>query len=348
MSESKETTERAPRLKRAFPSYSIEDSLIVIRTLKELNGGNPWTGEELGKALERGSKSPEFYYLTAASRDYGFTEGTSRTKTIEVAPLGREYLFAPTPEDEKAAIHKAFDNVEVFKQVYQYYQGSKLPEMKYLQNNLEGRFAIDPALHEDFYRIYVANCDFMGGRDSVSRSNGVPAQPLMQTSLVVGSPTTKAQARVFVAMPFTEKTGVYPKGFYDEVLRNLITPAAVEAGFEVYTARKDGSDLIHSTIINDLIEAPIVLADLTEHNPNVLFELGFRMAQDKPVVLIRAKGTAPIFDVDNLLRVWDYNPNLWRSSLEQDIPALSKHLKGAWDNRNSDKTYVKILTGKGA
>lgn len=35
----------------------------------------------------------------------------------------------------------------------------------------------------------------------------------------------------------------------------------------------------------------MVLADLTEHYPNVLFELGMRMHLDKPVALVRAKGT---------------------------------------------------------
>ncbi|MBS1824727.1 MAG: hypothetical protein JST93_05365 [Acidobacteria bacterium] len=39
-----------------------------------------------------------------------------------------------------------------------------------------------------------------------------------------------------------------------------------------------------AVIINDLIEADLVIADLTEHNPNVLFELGVRMVQDKPVL----------------------------------------------------------------
>ena len=45
-------------------------------------------------------------------------------------------------------------------------------------------------------------------------------------------------------------------------------------------------------------------------HPNVLFELGVRMAQERPVVLIRALGTPALFDVDNLLRVFEYNPNL--------------------------------------
>ncbi len=80
--------------------------------------------------------------------------------------------------------------------------------------------------------------------------------------------------------------------------------------------------MIQATIINSLVEADLVIADLTEHNPNVLFELGVRMAQERPVVLIRALGTPGLFDVDNLLRVFEYNPNLWPTTVEKDMPNL--------------------------
>jgi hypothetical protein len=124
-----------------------------------------------------------------------------------------------------------------------------------------------------------------------------------------------------------------------------LTPAAQASGFTVKTANRQGSDLIQSTIINDLIEADLVIADLTEHNPNVMFELGVRMTEDKPVVLIKALGTGPLFDVDNMLRAFEYSPNLWRTTLEKDSPNLKEFIKGTWDNRGSEKSYMKILRG---
>ena len=83
--------------------------------------------------------------------------------------------------------------------------------------------------------------------------------------------------------------------------------------------------MIQSTIINDLIEGDLVIADLTEHNPNVMFELGVRIAQEKPVVLMKAEGTGPLFDIDNMLRVFEYNPNLWQTTIEKDLPDLRFH-----------------------
>ena len=96
---------------------------------------------------------------------------------------------------------------------------------------------------------------------------------------------------------------------------------------------------------NDLIDADLVIADMTEHNPNVMFELGMRMAQDKPVVLIKAHGTGQIFDVDNMLRVFEYSPNLWPTTVEKDMPNLRDFVRGAWDNRGSEKSYMKIFRG---
>ena len=64
----------------------------------------------------------------------------------------------------------------------------------------------------------------------------------------------------------------------------------------------------------------VIQARLDEgHNPNVLFELGMRMAFGSPTVLTEAKGTHTILDVDNMLRVFEYDPALWTSTVESDV-----------------------------
>jgi hypothetical protein len=144
-------------------------------------------------------------------------------------------------------------------------------------------------------------------------------------------------------MPFVERDeDRYPTGFFAEVLSSVFTPAITGAGLQVRTAQRPGSDLIQSTIVTELLEADLVLADLTEHNPNVLFELGMRIAENKPVVLIRSKGTGRIFDVDHVLRIEEYSPNLWPSTVAEDCPKLEAHIKAAWDNRDSVETYRNI------
>ncbi|MBI1345135.1 hypothetical protein GC163_02485 [bacterium] len=145
-------------------------------------------------------------------------------------------------------------------------------------------------------------------------------------------------------MPFSEKgTNPRPTSFFDEVFTSLLTPACNKADFGVETARKHGSDVIHHTIVKELDEADLVIADLTDHNPNVLFELGIRIALDKPVLLIRAMGTPPIFDVDHMMRVFEYDPRLWKSTIDGDITGLSEHVKGGWENRDKNISYMRLL-----
>ena len=335
--------------KRPFPAFSLEKALKVPKVIKEKNAGRPWPPTDVAMAIGVKHKTEEFYYLTASSRDYGLTTGYRASKNIALAPLGQELVYSPSLEVEKEAAKKAFLNVSLFAKVYEYYNGGPLPEMQYLKNILESQFEVDPKYHQQFLSVYSENINYLEkfGISSVGGAIEV-SKPKNDSHQIAGTKTqkTKSNLTLFVAMPFTEKTDKYPKGYYEEVLTNLITPAAEQAGFTVSTARKEGSDVIHSTIVNDLLDADLVIADLTEHNPNVLFELGLRMANNQPIVIIRSKGTPPIFDVDNLLRVLEYDSNLWLSTTKFDIPRISSHIKAAWENKAIGPTYMNILRRK--
>jgi hypothetical protein len=218
-------------------------------------------------------------------------------------------------------------------------RGSDLPELKYLSNTLQREFGLEPEVHTDFSNVFRENCIYLG----ITSGEVSSSEEERPRTVTVGEPSGKTSLRAFVIMPFVEKHASRAAGFFDEVLRSLITPAGLEAGFLVQTANRKGSEVIQSTIINDLLDADLVIADLTDHNPNVLFELGLRMAEDKPVALIKAADTGRIFDVDNMLRVFEYKPHLWRSTIEVDLPALTAHIKATWENRSDGQTYMKIL-----
>jgi len=328
------------RATRPYPKVVLAKALEVAQQIKDKNGGNPWTPAEVAAALGMGAHSPAFYYLTAAARDFGLTLGTRDTPQIELTDLGRAIVYAPSPDAEKAKKLEAFQKIELFTKVLAHYKGSNLPEMKYVGNTLESKFGLAPQFHEEFSRVFKENCAYLGITSGEAPAEGEHGGP---STVTVGEPAKKSGVRAFVVMPFTEKGDARPKGFFTEVLRSLITPAAVEAGFNVQTANRQGSDVIQSTIVNDLLDADLVIADLTDHNPNVLFELGLRMAAEKPVALVKALGTGRVFDVDNMLRVYEYQPQLWRSTLEQDLPEITKHVKAAWDNRAKDPSYMSIL-----
>jgi hypothetical protein len=343
----KQKEEEKKKVERPYPRVTLENAIRVVTAIKEKNAGNPWPPEEVAKALGVGSKTGPFWYLTAGARDYNLTEGTSRTEKISLTGLGRRVVFPKSPEESIVAKREAFLNVDVFRKVLEYYNGSALPEKEYLSNTLRTEFGLDPDTHDEFVDLFQKNCKYLGiGNKFSSEPRIVPiTQPIGDnnegTYVVAGS---DAEGPVcFVIMPFTERDAAHSPGFFQEVLNSLIVPAAKKAGFVVRTANRHGSDVIQSTIVTELLKADLVVADLTEHNPNVLFELGMRMREDKPVALIKATGTGRIFDVDNMLRVVEYDSCLWPSTLREDLPKLAEHIQATWNNRNADISYMKLL-----
>lgn len=342
-------TARAPR--RKYPRATFEDAMKIPQVLKDKNGGNPWSTDEVAKALDQSKMTNTFFYIIASSREFGLTDGSRDSAQISLTDFGRELVYAPSEEAEAKLKKKAFQKVDLFVRVLDYYKGSHLPEMKYLSNTLENEFGIHRDHHEEFSVLFKRNCEYLeigegykseeGEKQDGADAGGPSVDP--QKTVTLAEPESETGLKCFVIMPFSERTDQYSEGFFDEVLGRLIAPAGREAGFTVKTANRQGTEVIHSTIINDLLDADLVVADLTEHNPNVLFELGMRMANDKPVALIRAKGTGPVFDVDSMLRVLDYDPNLWSSTVERDLPKITEHIKATWKNRDSQDTYLKIL-----
>jgi hypothetical protein len=342
------------RSPRSFPAVTLEEALRIPTVIKVNNGGNSWSPEEVAQAVGWSAKRTEFFYLAGGSAAYGLTSGGWKAPKIELTALGREIVYPGDPMTERTKKLEAFLSIEVFAKVLQYYKGSDLPEMRYLGNTLERNFSIPREQHEDFSRIFRANCDYLGvekgysseqpsGSTALNGAGIKPPSPPSPSSITLAEPEQGSTLTAFVIMPFVERDLLHSQGFFSEVLKSLITPAAREAGFIVKTANRHGSDVIQSTIINDLLAADLVIADLTEHNPNVLFELGVRMADDLPVCLIKATGTGQIFDVDNMLRVYPYSSNLWASTIEKDLPNLTDHIRGAWETRNNENTYMKIL-----
>lgn len=337
---------RSSNRKLLYPKSTLEEAMHIVEAIKSKNGGNAWDPDNVAKAVGYPSKkNNRFYYMTAASRDFGLTNGTREAKRISLTEFGRKVAYPETPEKELALRREAFLKVEVFRKVFEYYKGNKLPEMKYLSNTLKSNFSLPEKDHKEFSELFEANCEYVkidalsidpGAKGSGTESEG-------RATLTMADAKNASNLTCFVIMPFREREEKHVIGFFDELLQNVIIPAGREAGFNIRTAIRKGSDVIQSTIINDLLGADLVLADLTEHNPNVLFELGMRMAMDKPVVLIRAEGTGQIFDVDNMLRVYDYSPNLWASTIKKDVPKLTEFIRASWENRKSEQTYLRIL-----
>ena len=90
----------------------------------------------------------------------------------------------------------------------------------------------------------------------------------------------------------------------DQVLRHIIRPA-VQSEYVVVRADEIAEPgLITSQIMQRVIEDDLVIADLTDLNPNVLYELAVRHAVLKPFVQIIASGQTIPFDVSGIRTIF--------------------------------------------
>lgn len=240
----KAKSQRQAKPKRTFPQFTIEESRKIADALKQFNAGNPWAPKDIAAALKMG-RSNNFFYLTASSRDYDLTIGTRDTEKIELSSLGRKLVYPKSQQEEAEAIQSAFRSVELFKNVFDYYQGENLPEIQYLKNTLKTEFGVSEEYQDDFYDIYQSNLSYLKSKGELPTAlPNVAAAKAGASSIILGESNNAGTLVAFVAMPFSEKTSAYPKGYFDEVLKHLITPAAVKANFNARTAKKAGSEVI--------------------------------------------------------------------------------------------------------
>ena len=84
----------------------------------------------------------------------------------------------------------------------------------------------------------------------------------------------------------------------DQVLKHIIRPAVSECGYEAIRADEiDKPGIITSQVIQHVVNDALVVADLTERNPNVFYELAIRHAIAKPLVQLMESGEQIPFDV---------------------------------------------------
>ncbi len=80
-------------------------------------------------------------------------------------------------------------------------------------------------------------------------------------------------------------------------VNRILSEAIVSAGYKArMVSESDGSGIIQKNIVQNLYYDPIVVCDVSGKNPNVMFELGLRLAFDKPTVIVKDDKTDYSFD----------------------------------------------------
>lgn len=139
-------------------------------------------------------------------------------------------------------------------------------------------------------------------------------------------------AKIFLSMPFSEA--------FNPVADTIRHAAADEMHHVYRTDDQLLSQSIPSVIFHSIRESSIVIADLTDNNPNVLNEVGIAQAMGKPLILIsqRSAEEAP-FNIRSL-RILTY--------VQTDLKQLSNKLRQALSEAASPSESLRMLLMPGS
>lgn len=133
-----------------------------------------------------------------------------------------------------------------------------------------------------------------------------------------------------IIMPIATMSPEYPESHWTDI-RHIIDAAIKKAGFiPRIVSDSEDSTIIHKSIINNIYTDPIIVCDVSNKNANVMFELGMRLAFNKPVVIIKDDKTGYSFDTSNIQHL-GYRKDLRHNTVEKFIDDLAAKIKATHD-----------------
>lgn len=139
--------------------------------------------------------------------------------------------------------------------------------------------------------------------------------------------------KVFVAMPFwTDGKGngdvkevIRYNKVYEQALKEVVGSENPHINLELIPImlRKGKAVRIDSQILTEIEEADIFIGDITENNHNVIFEIGYAAALNKPSIIVRKSSFTepPPFDIDKILyKQYEYD----EANFEKTLTSILK------------------------
>lgn len=129
----------------------------------------------------------------------------------------------------------------------------------------------------------------------------------------------------------------------DKLLKHILKPVCDKNGFDcVRVDELNDSNSLTDTIINYLTKSDLVIADLTGHNPNAFFELGYRTAIGKNTIHLKQKNDKIPFDISTI-RTFNYDLTDL-DSVEEVKDRIDKTIQNMKFNTSSTVELIKDET----
>jgi heterodisulfide reductase subunit C len=157
----------------------------------------------------------------------------------------------------------------------------------------------------------------------------------------VASPTGSPAKTCGLVMPISSIDERTEQHWLD--VRSVLNDAIKDAGFEAnLVSDADDIGVIQKRIVQNLYENPLVLCDVSARNPNVMFELGMRLAFDKAVIIVKGDHTPYIFDTGQIEHL-EYPRDLRFTDIVKFKKNVTYKIKATYESANNDPKYVSFL-----
>jgi hypothetical protein len=130
----------------------------------------------------------------------------------------------------------------------------------------------------------------------------------------------------------------------DGLIHAVIEPTLAQLGFKALVAHRiDAPGSITRQVIEQLLSAELVVANLTELNPNVMYEVAVRHCTGLPIVVLAEHGTKLPFDLSDERTVFYHNDMHGAVDVR---PSLEKAIKSALELPEADNPVYRAARGK--
>ncbi|TDC89299.1 hypothetical protein E1161_21630 [Saccharopolyspora aridisoli] len=113
----------------------------------------------------------------------------------------------------------------------------------------------------------------------------------------------------------------------NQVFKHVVKPVFEYQGYSCTRGDTiEQSGHITTQVLEKILNAQVVVADLTDHNPNVFYELAIRHVTGKPFIQLIAQGQNPPFDIHGFRTIQLDHKDL--DSAEEAKKSISQMLEG--------------------
>jgi hypothetical protein len=310
------------------------EALPLAEAIQRFAAGQKIRRLTLFENLQRSADSGPSRQLITNSNQYGLTRGSYTAEYLELTDDGRVASGDESLGRTRLAarLELAIARIEPFRVIYEQFKNSRMPTIAVFRD-----FAIEhgttPDIANECVQTFLANARDLGlvknyagaerlltfemlldetdeGTQVNSDADGsqleepAPSAPLriVQAGESLSPARVLAQASdlsnvCFLISPIGAE-GTEQRKHANLVLGSLVEPALDGLDLRLVRADKISKPgMITAQVIDHIVRAPLLIADLSFSNPNVFYELALRHACRKPAVQILRSSDHLPFDV---------------------------------------------------